>query len=186
MTTCLWLQSYGARRLRPALLDRGLRLPGPAPHRAYAPGSGGLPAALLRTDSFVGGRWLPAAAAFPVLDPASGAELGRVADCGAPEARAAVRAAYDAFCSWRGVLAKVSRPRGLGRETSPSRVIGVHHAEIHRNVKRDPGQINSERGFRAKHCALGTQPESPLKYQEGRLNGMGVWGGVSGSPEHLS
>lgn len=170
MTTCLRLQSCGAPRLRPALLGRGLRpragcwAPGPAPLRAYASGSGGLPAALLRTDSFVGGRWLPAAAAFPVLDPASGAELGRVADCGAPEARAAVRAAYDAFCSWKGVLAKVSRPPGLGHgETSPSRVIGVHHVEIHRNTKRDAGQINSERGFHAKHCAgrRGHSPQAP-------------------------
>ncbi|XP_066208532.1 succinate-semialdehyde dehydrogenase, mitochondrial [Saccopteryx leptura] len=113
MATCLRLRSCGAPRLRPALpRGRGLRphagcwAPGPAPLRAYAPGPGGLPAALLRTDSFVGGRWLPAAAAFPVLDPASGAELGRVADCGAPEARAAVSAAYDAFRSWRDVSAK--------------------------------------------------------------------------------
>ncbi|XP_036907277.1 succinate-semialdehyde dehydrogenase, mitochondrial [Sturnira hondurensis] len=112
MATCLRLQSCGAPRLRPALPGRSLRpragcwAPRPAELRAYAPGLGGLPEALLRTDSFVGGRWLPAATAFPVLDPASGAELGRVADCGAPEARAAVRAAYDAFCSWRGVTAK--------------------------------------------------------------------------------
>uniref|UniRef100_A0A452R5V9 Succinate-semialdehyde dehydrogenase n=1 Tax=Ursus americanus TaxID=9643 RepID=A0A452R5V9_URSAM len=59
-----------------------------------------------RTDGFVGGRWLPAAAVFPVHDPASGAELGLVADCGVPETRAAVRAAYEAFCSWKGVSAK--------------------------------------------------------------------------------
>ncbi|XP_045717674.1 succinate-semialdehyde dehydrogenase, mitochondrial [Phyllostomus hastatus] len=112
MATCLRLQRCGAPRLRPALPGRGLRpragcwAPRPAELRAYAPGLSGLPEALLRTDSFVGGRWLPAAATFPVLDPASGAELGRVADCGAPEARAAVRAAYDAFCSWRGFSAK--------------------------------------------------------------------------------
>jgi len=41
-----------------------------------------------------------------VHDPASGAELGLVADCGVPETRAAVRAAYEAFGSWRGVSAK--------------------------------------------------------------------------------
>lgn len=74
--------------------------------RGYAGDSAGLSATLLRTDGFVGGRWLPAAAAFPVHDPASGAELGMVADCGVPEARAAVRTAYEAFCSWRGVSAK--------------------------------------------------------------------------------
>ncbi|KAI2541018.1 aldehyde dehydrogenase 5 family member A1, partial [Homo sapiens] len=39
-------------------------------------------------------------------DPASGAALGMVADCGVREARAAVRAAYEAFCRWREVSAK--------------------------------------------------------------------------------
>ncbi|EHB09594.1 Succinate-semialdehyde dehydrogenase, mitochondrial, partial [Heterocephalus glaber] len=39
-------------------------------------------------------------------DPASGAAMASVADCGASEARAAVRVAHEAFCSWRGVSAK--------------------------------------------------------------------------------
>nr|XP_019572376.1 PREDICTED: succinate-semialdehyde dehydrogenase, mitochondrial isoform X3 [Rhinolophus sinicus] len=112
MATCLWWRSCGALHVRLALHNCGLCrvagswAPGRAPLRTYVPGRGGLPTTLLRTNSFVGGRWIPAAAAFPVLDPASGAELGRVADCGAPEARAAVCAAYEAFCNWRGVSAK--------------------------------------------------------------------------------
>ncbi|KAL0623326.1 Succinate-semialdehyde dehydrogenase, mitochondrial [Plecturocebus cupreus] len=118
MATCFWLRSSGARRLGGTFPGRRLRpragglvaasgpAPGPAPLRGYAGGLASLSAALLRTDSFVGGRWLPAAATFPVQDPASGAALGMVADCGVPEARAAVRAAYEAFCSWRGVSAK--------------------------------------------------------------------------------
>lgn len=112
MATCVRLP-----RLRPALLGPrpGGGAPQPGPLRTYAPGPGGLPAALLRTDSFVGGRWVPSAAAFPVRDPASGAELGRVADCGAPEARAAVRAAHDALGSWKGALAKVSADRRRAR-----------------------------------------------------------------------
>ncbi|XP_055988108.1 succinate-semialdehyde dehydrogenase, mitochondrial [Sorex fumeus] len=109
MAICLRLRRCGAPRLPPAPPARRPRphAPGPAPRRGYA--SGGPPgrsAALLRSDGFVGGRWLPAAATFPVHDPASGAELGLVADCGVPEARAAVRAAYEAFGSWRGVSAK--------------------------------------------------------------------------------
>uniref|UniRef100_A0A2K5LXN5 Succinate-semialdehyde dehydrogenase n=1 Tax=Cercocebus atys TaxID=9531 RepID=A0A2K5LXN5_CERAT len=119
MATCFWLRSCGARRLGSTF--PGCRLhpragglvpapgpaaPGPAQLRGYAGGLAGLSAALLRTDSFVGGRWLPAAATFPVQDPASGAALGMVADCGVSEARAAVRAAYEAFCSWRKVSAK--------------------------------------------------------------------------------
>ncbi|GAB5571179.1 succinate-semialdehyde dehydrogenase [Prionailurus iriomotensis] len=106
MATCLRLRSCRAPRLPPAPAGRGLRPGCPAQPRRSAGGPAGLSAALLRTESFVGGRWLPAAAAFPVHDPASGAQLGLVADCGVPETRAAVRAAYEAFCSWRGVSAK--------------------------------------------------------------------------------
>lgn len=105
MATCSWLRCRGAPRLRPRA---GCRRPVASllQLRGYARGLAGLSAGLLRTDSFVGGRWLPAAATFPVHDPASGAALGSVADCGVPEARAAVRAAYEAFRSWRGVSAK--------------------------------------------------------------------------------
>ncbi|XP_044773306.1 succinate-semialdehyde dehydrogenase, mitochondrial isoform X5 [Neomonachus schauinslandi] len=106
MATCLRLRSCRAPRLPPAPAARGLRPRCSAQPRRSAGGLAGLSAALLRTDRFVDGCWLPAAAAFPVHDPASGAELGLVADCGVPETRAAVRAAYEAFCSWRGVSAK--------------------------------------------------------------------------------
>ncbi|XP_045860893.1 succinate-semialdehyde dehydrogenase, mitochondrial [Meles meles] len=115
MATWLRLRSCRAPRLPPAPAGLGLRPRGSVPAAPAlasaqpgrsAGGLAGLSAALLRTDGFVGGRWLPAAAAFPVHDPASGAELGLVADCGVPETRAAVRAAYEAFCSWRGVSAK--------------------------------------------------------------------------------
>lgn len=88
----------GLRRLRAPP-----RLP-PAP--GYSSGPAGLSPALLRPDGFVGGRWVRPAAAFPVLDPASGATLGSVADCGVPEARQAVRAAYEAFGRWKTVSAK--------------------------------------------------------------------------------
>lgn len=136
MATCLRLRSCRAPRLPPAPAGRGLRprcsVPaapafGSAQPRRSAGGLAGLSAALLRTDGFVGGRWLPAAAVFPVHDPASGAELGLVADCGVPETRAAVRAAYEAFCSWKGVSAKVSASglpglphRETSRAASPS------------------------------------------------------------------
>lgn len=142
MATCSWLRSCGIPRcglVRPRrrLLPRpGCWASGRAPLRTYA---WGLPAALLRTDSFVGGRWLPAATAFPVLDPASGAELGCVADCGATEARGAVDAAYKAFCSWRGVSAKVSACRGQGHcrsATGPSPLFsGMLHEESRRNKR---------------------------------------------------
>lgn len=61
------------------------------------------------------------AAAFPVQDPASGEELGRVSDCGVAEARAAVRAAHEAGAAWGRVPAKVSG-RGRWRRGGPGPV----------------------------------------------------------------
>ncbi|XP_037748972.1 succinate-semialdehyde dehydrogenase, mitochondrial isoform X2 [Chelonia mydas] len=91
-----WTRLRAAQRLLPAPLRRSGS--GPAPPR--------LPGPLARSGGFVGGRWVQAAAAFPVLDPASGAELGRVADCGVAEARAAVRAAWEAGPGWSAAPAK--------------------------------------------------------------------------------
>ncbi|XP_063155054.1 succinate-semialdehyde dehydrogenase, mitochondrial isoform X2 [Candoia aspera] len=70
--------------------------------RGVAMGAG----SLARSGGFVGGRWLQAAVTFPVRDPASGAELIQVADCGVAEAEAAVKAAYEAGAAWSGVSAK--------------------------------------------------------------------------------
>lgn len=125
MATSFRLQSCWGPSLARAPLGRLLRpragcsAPGRAQLRSYAGGPGGLSAALLRTESFVGGRWLPAAATFPVYDPASGATLGMVADCGVPEARAAVHAAHEAFCSWKVVSVKVRVRRVQGASAGP-------------------------------------------------------------------
>ncbi|XP_072536182.1 succinate-semialdehyde dehydrogenase, mitochondrial [Salminus brasiliensis] len=61
---------------------------------------------LLRTQGFISGRWVSAASTFPVLDPATGAELAQVCDCGPREVQDAVSAAYSAFHSWKGQTAK--------------------------------------------------------------------------------
>lgn len=52
------------------------------------------------------GSWVSAASSFPVLDPATGEEIAKVADCGPSEAKAAVNAAYKAFSSWKQYSAK--------------------------------------------------------------------------------
>uniref|UniRef100_A0A8C3E5Y8 Succinate-semialdehyde dehydrogenase, mitochondrial n=1 Tax=Corvus moneduloides TaxID=1196302 RepID=A0A8C3E5Y8_CORMO len=99
MATLLLRGAAAARRrllLRPAPLA-------PGPVRAA---SRALSAALVRRGGLVGGRWVETAAAFPVQDPASGEELGRVSDCGAAEARAAVRAAHEAGAAWSRLPAK--------------------------------------------------------------------------------
>ncbi|XP_029446624.1 succinate-semialdehyde dehydrogenase, mitochondrial isoform X1 [Rhinatrema bivittatum] len=79
--------------------------------RLWARGFSSAPAAaaassLLRSDGYIGGRWVGAATTFPVLEPASGAELRRVADCGPAECRQAVSAAASAFGSWKEAPAK--------------------------------------------------------------------------------
>ena len=53
--------------------------------------------------AFVGGDWVTAAsgAALPVDDPATGAIIGSVPDCGEVEARQAIDAAQAAFGPWR-------------------------------------------------------------------------------------
>ncbi|XP_053570775.1 succinate-semialdehyde dehydrogenase, mitochondrial isoform X2 [Bombina bombina] len=61
---------------------------------------------LLRSAAYVGGSWLRPSTSFPVLDPATGAELTKVADCGPQECGEALRAASVAFQTWRDVSAK--------------------------------------------------------------------------------
>lgn len=112
MASLLWRRAAAAARRRLLLL---LHPPAPAARR----GSWGLPAALVRRGGLVGGRWLETPAFFPVQDPASGEELGRVADCGAAEARAAVRAAHEAGAAWGRLPAKVRGPRKM----APARAV---------------------------------------------------------------
>ncbi|XP_030637034.1 succinate-semialdehyde dehydrogenase, mitochondrial [Chanos chanos] len=61
---------------------------------------------LLRTESFIDGRWVSAPSTFQVLDPATGNELAKVSDCGPHEAKEAVNAAYKAFQTWKCQTAK--------------------------------------------------------------------------------
>lgn len=66
-------------------------------------------AELLRTQGFINGSWVSASATFPVLDPATGKELVQVSDCGPQQAQEAIKAAYNAFHSWKTQTAKVNK-----------------------------------------------------------------------------
>jgi succinate-semialdehyde dehydrogenase/glutarate-semialdehyde dehydrogenase len=55
----------------------------------------------MNTRAFVGGGWRDTARTFTVRNPATGEPVAEVADCGAPEARAAADAAVQAFPGWR-------------------------------------------------------------------------------------
>jgi acyl-CoA reductase-like NAD-dependent aldehyde dehydrogenase len=59
-----------------------------------------LPSEWTRAESYVGGRWIPAAAVVPVEDPAREEVTGTSADADAGDADRAVRAARDAFAEW--------------------------------------------------------------------------------------
>jgi succinate-semialdehyde dehydrogenase / glutarate-semialdehyde dehydrogenase len=61
---------------------------------------------LLRTDGLINGEWVAGNARFAVTDPATGAELAKVANLGAIDAAAAISAAHKAAATWRGKTAK--------------------------------------------------------------------------------
>ncbi len=64
--------------------------------------------ALLRSTAFLDGNWLAAdsGATLAVRDPATGAVLAEVANCGAAETRRAIAAADAALPAWRALTAK--------------------------------------------------------------------------------
>ena len=64
--------------------------------------------ALLRSTNFLGGNWIVADSGetLTVLDPATGAALAAVPNCGATETRRAIAAADAALPAWRGLTAK--------------------------------------------------------------------------------
>ena len=64
--------------------------------------------ALLRSTDFLGGKWIAAdsGATLAVRDPATGAVLAEVPNCGAAETRRAIAAADAALPAWRALTAK--------------------------------------------------------------------------------
>jgi succinate-semialdehyde dehydrogenase/glutarate-semialdehyde dehydrogenase len=63
---------------------------------------------LLRSSAYIGGDWTSSDSGetFAVLNPATGEEIARVADCGAAETRRAIEAAEVAQKDWRALAAK--------------------------------------------------------------------------------
>jgi succinate-semialdehyde dehydrogenase/glutarate-semialdehyde dehydrogenase len=56
--------------------------------------------------ALIGGEWVTSKDTFPVVDPATGAEIGRVPNLGAAETTAAIDAAEKAFPAWSRKTAK--------------------------------------------------------------------------------
>jgi len=63
-------------------------------------------AGLLKTDALINGEWTRCSSRFAVDDPATGAKLTDVANAGANETHAAIRAAQQAFPLWSKKTAK--------------------------------------------------------------------------------
>ena len=62
----------------------------------------------LKQHAYVGGAWVKSndGKTFAVTNPATGEELGQVADLGPAETEMAIKKAYDAFSMWRDTSAK--------------------------------------------------------------------------------
>ena len=63
--------------------------------------------ALFRSSGYIGGKWKDCDAEFPVYNPATGEEIGKVANMGRSDAEEAVIQAYNAFKSWKNVTTNV-------------------------------------------------------------------------------
>jgi len=63
--------------------------------------------ALFRSSGYIGGKWKDCDAKFPVYNPATGEEIGKVANMGRSDAEEAVIQAYNAFRSWKNVTTNV-------------------------------------------------------------------------------
>lgn len=60
---------------------------------------------LFQSCGFIGGKWKDCNAKFPVYNPATGEEIGKVSDMGTKEADEAVTEAYKAFKVWKNSTA---------------------------------------------------------------------------------
>ena len=61
---------------------------------------------LLRSQSYIDGKWLDNGVSLDVINPATGAVVACVGTVGAPETRAAIAAADAAMQSWKALPAK--------------------------------------------------------------------------------
>ena len=80
--------------------------------------------------SSVNGRWVSAesGSSFPVLDPLTGSEVGRVPDMTSEDCQLAISAASQAFSSWQHTTAKGDISR-LGSHWSSSYITALSLVE---------------------------------------------------------
>ncbi len=61
---------------------------------------------LLRTESYINGKWVKGKKSFPVLNPFNGKKIADVTEVGTKEAQMAIEGAHKAFQSWKEVSPK--------------------------------------------------------------------------------
>ncbi|MCB1110670.1 MAG: NAD-dependent succinate-semialdehyde dehydrogenase [Chlamydiia bacterium] len=62
--------------------------------------------ALLRTDSYINGKWVKGKKTFPVLNPFDGKKVADVTEIDGNEAKKAIESAHKAFASWKQTSAR--------------------------------------------------------------------------------
>jgi acyl-CoA reductase-like NAD-dependent aldehyde dehydrogenase len=90
-----------------------------------------------RVGGYINGRWVDAADSYPVIDPATGGELGRAPRSTVADAHAAAAAARAAFPSW--ALSSLDERCRLLRDLAAA--IGAHHADFVELVMRETGAL---------------------------------------------
>ena len=71
---------------------------------------------LIRSQGYIGGKWVQTEKTFPVYNPANGEELGQVAEMGPDDARNAVQAAHAALKLWARLTSQVRTNAPFGSE----------------------------------------------------------------------
>ncbi|MCB1084773.1 MAG: NAD-dependent succinate-semialdehyde dehydrogenase [Chlamydiia bacterium] len=61
---------------------------------------------MLRTESYINGKWVKGKKTFPVVNPFDGKKIADVADLGGKEAEEAIKSAHTAFDKWKRISAK--------------------------------------------------------------------------------
>lgn len=106
-------------------------------------------AAALPTDAFIAGVWRTLPKTFVVVNPATGAALAHVADCGPAEAHAAADAASRAFADWRRTTA-YERARVLRRWND---LVLAHENDLARLTALEMGKPIAEARGEVRYAA---------------------------------
>lgn len=104
-------------------------------------------------DLFIDGQWLPAESgrSIPVINPASGNEIGRVAHAGVPDLDKAISAARDGLTKWRNTTA-LERAKVLRKASA---ILRSRADDIARLMTQEQGKVVAEAAAEVERTADG-------------------------------